>query len=141
MNPAMNDILAIPSRGLRSVKEIPIHRINGLIHTDASDCVAVEEPLEIRVEGKSVAVVMRTPGEDAELAAGFLVTEGIIYHADDIAEINTRPHCKNNRPHQKSSHLNSNVVDVRLTNPGKIDLGKLTRHVFTSSSCGICSKA
>src|SRR5215831_12588424 len=52
-----------------------------------SDKVAVEEPLEIRVRGRSIAVTMRTPGQDPELAAGFLLTEGIIHGADDIVEM------------------------------------------------------
>ena len=94
------------------------------------DVVAVESPLEVRVEGKSVAVIMRTPGEDRELAAGFLLTEGIIHEAADIFEISVCP-----------GAVQGNVVDVLLRNPDRFDLSHLTRHVFTSSSCGLCGKA
>jgi len=94
------------------------------------DVVAVEEPLEIRVEGRSVAVVMRTPGHDRELAAGFLLTEGIIKTARDIFDITS---CV-------TGGSTGNVIDIALANPRLYDPSKFTRHVFTSSSCGICGK-
>ena len=94
------------------------------------DHIAAEEPLEIRVEGHSVAVVMRTPGHDRELAAGFLLTENIIRSSADIFDIST---C--------GSSDDDNVVNVTLRNPAAFDRTKLTRNVFSSSSCGICSKA
>jgi FdhD protein len=98
----------------------------------ADDVVAVEEPLEIRVEGQSMAVVMRTPGEDRELAAGFLLTEGIIRSAKDLFDITT---CvTSNRATE------GNIVDAALANPNGFDASKLSRHVFTSSSCGVCGK-
>lgn len=100
---------------------------------DKSDELAAEEPLEIRVEGHSIAVVMRTPGHDRELAAGFLLTEGIIRAARDLFDITT---CVASGAAGKG-----NVIDVALTQPKAFDFTKLTRHVFTSSSCGICSKA
>src|SRR5882762_2859722 len=100
---------------------------------EKSDVVATEEPLEIRVEGRPLAVVMRTPGHDRELAAGFLLTEGVIKSAKDIFDITM---CVDVAPVG-----NGNAVDVALTHPGSFDFEKLTRHVFTSSSCGICSKA
>ena len=96
-----------------------------------NDCVASEEPLEIRVNGTSVAVTMRTPGHDNELATGFLFTERIIAAADDITEI---AHCPDVDPEGEG-----NTLDVRLRHAP--DLVRLTRHVFTSSSCGICGKA
>lgn len=98
----------------------------------ADDFVAVEEPLEIRVEGQSVAVVMRTPGEDRELAAGFLLTEGIIRSAKDLFDVTT---CVSS---QRAGE--GNVVDAALANPNGFDVSKLSRHVFTSSSCGVCGK-
>lgn len=97
------------------------------------DEVAVEEPLEIRVEGQSVAVVMRTPGHDRELAAGFVLSEGIIKSAKDLFDITT---CV-----VPGTTGKGNAVDVGLAHPGAFDPSKLTRHVFTSASCGICSKA
>jgi len=146
----------------RSVREIAIRRIDGSAETDEKDCVAAEEPLEIRVEGHSVAIVMRTPGDDRELAAGFLVTESLVQTAGDLVEIRHDSHCflpgrygngrlkeeieavrgeVVSRPRQETSLSDGNVVNVRLRNPASLDLKKLTRHVFTSSSCGICSKA
>ncbi len=92
----------------------------------------MEEPLEIRIEGRSVAVVMRTPGHDRELAAGFVLTEGIVRDGTDIFEITS---CLT------SGDAAGNGIDITLTDPGKFDLTKLSRHVFSSSSCGICGKA
>jgi FdhD protein len=100
---------------------------------DRPDVLAVEEPLEIRVEGQAVAVVMRTPGADRELAAGFLLTEGIIKSARDLFDITT---CVT--PGNAGA---GNTVDAALANPASFDVEKLSRHVFTSSSCGICAKA
>ena len=101
---------------------------------EAHDRLAAEEPLEIRVEGKSVAVVMRTPGHDEELAAGFLRTEGVVESADDLFEISR---CRD----IEDPDAAGNVLDVRLAPNHGADLDKLTRHVFTSSSCGVCGKA
>lgn len=99
---------------------------------EASDVLAAEEPLEIRVEGRSLAIVMRTPGHDRELAAGFLLTEGLVKSAKDIFDITT---CVS-----PSATGQGNAVDVGLTRPDSFDIGKLSRHVFTSASCGVCSK-
>lgn len=93
------------------------------------DQLAAEEPLEIRIEGHSVAVVMRTPGHDRELAAGFLVTENLVRSAADIFDIT------------QCGAEQGEVVNVTLTNPAAFDPAKLTRNVFSSSSCGVCSKA
>ncbi len=94
------------------------------------DRVAAEEPLEIRVNTRSVAVVMRTPGHDDELAAGFLLTEGIVRRRADIAAI---------RPYPRNPE--GNVLDVVLADGVQVDFAKLTRHVFGASSCGLCGKA
>ncbi len=91
------------------------------------DQVAVEEPLEIRLDGHPVAVVMRTPGHDEELAAGFLVTEAIISNPAQLRKIEPRP--------------DENQVLVFLEDGVEVDLGRLTRHLFTGSSCGLCGKA
>jgi FdhD protein len=98
---------------------------------ETPDVVAREEPLEIRVEGRSVAVVMRTPGHDEELAAGFLVTEGVVRHAREILEISQCP---------SAGNTHGNVVDVLLAGGAVVDWQSLTRHVFSASSCGICGK-
>lgn len=85
--------------------------------------------MEIRVENQAVAVIMRTPGHDDELAAGFLYTEDMILHRHDVLKI---------QPHPRSK--TGNVVNVFLGPDVTIDFKKLTRHVFTSSSCGLCGK-
>lgn len=94
------------------------------------DDLAAEEPLEFRVRGRSVAITMRTPGHDDELAAGFLLTEGVIRAAADVVRIE---HC--------ASDEDDNVVNVTLAPEVAVDFARLTRHVFTSSSCGLCGKA
>lgn len=120
-----------------ALRSKPITRIDGLKKIlDGEDQLAVEEPLEIRVGGRSVAVVMRTPGHDRELAAGFLVTEGLLRRRDDLLDM---VRCATGEPGVKGP--GENVIDVLLAPGAAVDLSKLTRHVFTSSSCGICSKA
>ncbi len=101
-----------------------------------TDLVAVEDPLELRVEGRGVAVLMRTPGHDRELAAGFLFTENIIHHSDDIFEISE---CQNPPP-APEGQPSGNMVDILLRKGVNANLKQLTRHVFTSSSCGVCGK-
>jgi FdhD protein len=105
----------------------------GRLNAPARDDLAVEEPLELRVEGRSIAVIMRTPGHDRELAAGFLLSEGIIKSAKDLFDVTT---CI-----APGAAGKGNAVDAALTRPDLEELDKLTRHVFTSSSCGVCSKA
>ncbi len=98
--------------------------------TEAPDELSLEQPLEIRVRGRAVSVTMRTPGHDAELAAGFLLSEGVIRRAADLEGIH---HC--------GSSARCNVVDVVPAPEVALDLERLTRHVFASSSCGLCGKA
>ncbi len=125
-------------------KEVAMQRVNGAVGAPARDFLAAEVPLEIRIEGQNLAVVMRTPGDDHELAAGFLVTEGLVRKSSDLADIRHVPHCLQLAPGSRPSVLDAvegNVIAVRLTKPDQFDLSKLTRHLFTSSSCGVCSKA
>lgn len=98
-----------------------------------TDQLAREEPLEIRVRGKSVAVTMRTPGHDRELAAGFLLTEGMIRERGEVVEM---AYCL-----QGEAADYENTLNVFLSPAVKIDFEQLTRHVFASSSCGLCGKA
>ena len=93
----------------------------------AKDELAIEEPLEIQIDTQPVSVTMRTPGSDDELAAGFLVTEGIVISTKDILKIAAHPRNK------------QNVINVFLRNPPELE--RLKRHVFVSSSCGLCGKA
>ena len=93
----------------------------------------MEEPLEIRVRGRGIAVTMRTPGHDQELVAGFLRTEGQIKRRSNVIEI---AHCTEGEAAQLE-----NTMNVLLAPEVEIDYGKLTRHFFASSSCGLCGKA
>ncbi len=95
-----------------------------------ADLLAREEPLEIRVRGRSIAVTMRTPGQDRELAAGFLLSEGIIHKPGDIVEMG--PCLEGDAP--------ENTLNVFLAPSVDVDFERLTRHVFASSSCGVCGK-
>lgn len=93
------------------------------------DELVVEEPLEIRVRGRGISVTMRTPGHDDELAAGFLLTEGVIANTRDVLQITA---CERNEA--------GNILNVQLAPEVPVDFEKLTRHVFASSSCGLCGK-
>ena len=110
---------------------VHVHKVNTAGGTsEVSDVTACEEPLEIRVEGRSVAVVMRTPGHDEELAAGFLVSEGVVQGPRDILEVSQCP---------STNNKHGNIVDV-LLGGAVVNWDSLTRHVFSASSCGLCGK-
>ena len=102
------------------------------------DLLATEEPLEIRIAtgGRSlpVAVTMRTPGADFELAAGFLSSEGVIAEARDIRRIS---YCVENADEQQRF----DVVTVELARHVRVDLAPLERHFSLTSACGVCGKA
>jgi FdhD protein len=114
-----------------------IKKVSGAAITDAADLLATEEPLEIRLEytstgkriQKNISVTMRTPGNDFELATGFLYTEGVIHAATDITAINY--------PKQD----NQNIVLVSLTDTIQPITANLDRNFYTTSSCGVCGKA
>jgi FdhD protein len=118
------------------IENIHIHKINSGAINKTADKVAVEEPLQIQLEYstatgqmlKDIAVTMRTPGNDEELAAGFLFTEGIIKSADDIIEI-------------KNAHNDENLIKVILKENVIPAMGDAARNFYTTSSCGICGKA
>ena len=107
----------------------------------ASDQLAAEEPLEIRVgyeidgqrQHRTLSVTMRTPGHDEELAAGFLLTEGIIQDKADLLGIIPCPDVK-------KAEEAGNVVRAELATHVKVDFGSMERHFYTSSSCGVCGK-
>lgn len=120
---------------------VDISRHHGDRATRRADAVAVEEPLEIRLgystpdgrASRSISITMRTPGDDDALAAGFLLSESIIRGADDIASIGV---CGPPAPDSG----NHNVIRVELRPNVKVDLGRLQRHFYTTSSCGVCGK-
>ncbi|KUH39189.1 MULTISPECIES: formate dehydrogenase accessory sulfurtransferase FdhD [Streptomyces] len=99
------------------------------------DTLVAEEPLEIRLNGKPLAVTMRTPGDDFALAAGFLVSEGVLASADDVRTI---VYCAGAREDGVNTY---NVVDVRLAPGVPVPDITLERNVYTTSSCGLCGKA
>ncbi|MDX2227315.1 MAG: formate dehydrogenase accessory sulfurtransferase FdhD [Verrucomicrobiae bacterium] len=100
---------------------------------EESDALSVEEPLEIRVRGAGVSVTMRTPGHDAELAAGFLMGEGLLRHPSQIAAIEP---CR-----QGGATGHANILNVFLTPDVPFDAAELQRNFYASSSCGVCGKA
>jgi FdhD protein len=119
----------------RPILTVPVQKIEGDSSAPFQDLLAVEEPLEIRLGDKSISITMRTPGNDFDLAAGFLFTEGILHDATEVCEIRWS-HQTNGNARQVG---NSVTVDL---NPGvEVDLERLERHFYTSSSCGVCGKA
>ena len=125
--------------GVISVK---IKKVSNSISTIKSDLLAIEEPLEIRlgyIRGnnylhKSISITMRTPGDDAELAIGFLFTEGII---SDKTQIETVEY-----PYKTGENIKmDNTILINLKANVVIDFKKLERHFYTTSSCGVCGKA
>ncbi len=118
----------------RQVSEI--QRFDGLGERElVSDLLAVEEPLEIRLacgkEHRAVSITMRTPGADAELATGFLFTEGIIADPSRVLAIKHCGKFPNNR----------NTIRVELDSFDEVELKKLERNFYTTSSCGVCGKS
>ena len=120
----------------RNVANVHVVAMNEGVRSERTDTLAAEEPLEIRVQGpgqeqRSVAVTMRTPGGDFELAVGFLFTEGLIAPAD----VSRVAYC-DNLPGEDQQY---NIVSVTLTRPFDADLVK--RNFYATSSCGVCGKA
>ena len=116
-----------------TARRVQLRRLTGASPgAEEPDLVAIEEPLELRVGGRSLAVVMRTPGHDRELAAGFLWTEGIIRAREDVVDLT---YCgdADGKPQE-------NVLNVVLAPGRAVDWGRLQRHTFASSSCGLCGK-
>ena len=111
-----------------------LHRVSaGAMTAPEEDILAVEEPLEIRVKDEAIAVTMRTPGDDFDLAAGFLFTEGIIRSNEDLGTIRFCEDTEN--PELK------NIVNVTIAEGVSFDMERLKRNFYTTSSCGICGKA
>ncbi|MET7934323.1 formate dehydrogenase accessory sulfurtransferase FdhD [Streptomyces sp. NPDC005322] len=99
------------------------------------DTLVAEEPLEIRLNGRPLAITMRTPGDDFALAAGFLVSEGVLGHADELANI---VYCAGATEDGSNTY---NVVDVKLAPGVAVPDITLERNVYTTSSCGLCGKS
>jgi len=120
-----------PGMSERPVRRVQADNVGAL----ATDAVAIEEPLEIRVAGDALAVTMRTPGADAQLAAGFLYAEGIIRSLDDLG---TLSHCG-----RVGEEGYGNVLDV-IPAPGvHLDLERVQatrRGTLTTAACGVCGR-
>jgi FdhD protein len=113
-----------------SMVRVPIDKIvHGGHGEKCEDALAVEEPLEIRVGGKSISVTMRTPGNDFELAAGFLLSEGIVSQSNQIVRITRMP------------DGNPNIVVVTLSNEASAKPLVVQRAFVMTSACGLCGKA
>ncbi|MCZ4100461.1 formate dehydrogenase accessory sulfurtransferase FdhD [Streptomyces sp. So13.3] len=110
-------------------------RIRDGVAGHRADTLVAEEPLEIRLNGKALAITMRTPGDDFALAVGFLASEGVIGRADEIANI---VYCAGATVDGSNTY---NIVDVRLAEGVTVPDITLERNVYTTSSCGLCGKA
>ena len=109
----------------RNILSVPIQKVDGDGISAAQDLVAVEEPLEILLNDRNVAITMRTPGNDEELAAGFLFGEGILRDRAAVKSVTA---------------IERNRVNVAISGEN-VDLERLERHFYVSSSCGVCGKA
>jgi FdhD protein len=144
----------------RSVVETSVTRFEGVCATASLDRLAVEEPVEFQLaygsvnerRVKSISVTMRTPGHDFELAAGFLMSEGLIYDAADIDRltyVSGKAEATDNLDRQSSRERKTvapyqperNIVRIDLMPDVRVNLPALERNFYTTSSCGICGKA
>ena len=109
---------------VRNIVTVPVERVDGGERSRVQDLLAVEEPLEIRLNGRTVAITMRTPSHDFELAAGFLFTEGILAGRHQIDSI----------------RYQEKAMEVTLAPGVAVDSDRLQRNFYTTSSCGVCGK-
>ena len=122
----------------RRVRRIQLHDEPGAAQlAERSDLLAAEEPLGIRVAGEALTMTMRTPGDDVDLAAGFLVSEGIVRRPDDIASIRL---CDGTTCGHAGHEGIGNIVDVELRE-GLAVRPSARRNFLTTSACGVCGKA
>ncbi len=126
----MEEIAAQPHERLRALS---ILRFQGTGTEAREDLLTAEEPLEIRIGGQAVAVLMRTPCDDFDLVAGFLYTEGMIRRPQDLGALS---YCSTAQPPNLE-----NVVEVRFSEGVVFDLERFRRSFYATSSCGICGKA
>ena len=121
----------------KAISDVEVIRFKNSEFNHVSDFVSVEEPLEISLAywkneilcTKNISITMRTPGADKELALGFLVTEGILADVNSINKI------------EDATFATQNKITIELKKDVEIDLTKIERHFYTSSSCGVCGKS
>ncbi len=133
--PAVRDTPGMPNA--RSIRPSNVERLAGGVVEARADDVAVEEPLEIRISGETLAITMRTPGNDRELVLGFLLAEGVITSADDVATV---VHCG-----RTTDEGRENTIDVTLAPgvkpPVDEETGMLARRgTLVTSACGVCGR-
>jgi FdhD protein len=154
-----SDTFLMPDSVLRAIRqsviETSVDKISGQTSQHLRDNLAIEEPLEIQLgygpidsrKTKSISVTMRTPGDDIELAAGFLMTEGIIHDANDIEHIGhtfadfSKLGEKLQIDAAAMAGSKRNTVRVELAANVRVSVANLERNFYTTSSCGICGKA
>jgi FdhD protein len=138
-----------------SMLQTAVVKVTGQISHEIEDALAIEEPLEIRLtygpstarQTRSISVTMRAPGNHFDLAAGFLMTEGVIQDANDVKQIayasDTFDEDKQSPQSMEAPMLGSkqNTVRVDLATDVEVNVGSLQRNFYTTSSCGICGKA
>jgi len=132
----LGDVLALFERGMEkdspASRQVKMRRFDSRGNRPADDLVACEEPLEIRLGSKEnhrpIAITMRTPGHDIELAVGFLFTEGILKSREDIVEA-------------QPCGTGGNTVRIEVSPLASVDWGRLQRHFYSTSSCGVCGKS
>ncbi len=119
----------------RVTSRVRIVQVADGVRTERVDTLAAEEPLEIRLAGAPLTVTMRTPGDDFDLAAGFLVSEGVLTAAEQVATIR---YCAGATDDGRNTY---NVLDVALAPGVNVPDLTLQRNFYTTSSCGVCGKA
>jgi FdhD protein len=110
----------------------PVLRVTAAGRERIEDALAVERALEIRIDGRALAVTLRTPGHDDELVTGFLASEGLVRSADELAGVALRPAACTDEP---------DVADVALAGGVALDWTRLERHFAATSACGLCGRA
>ncbi|WP_260734580.1 formate dehydrogenase accessory sulfurtransferase FdhD [Tunturiibacter lichenicola] len=155
-SPSPNLVSEIPPPANRASLEVTIEKVTGHSFRRLQDTLAVEEPLEIQLAHgaigarsvKSISVTMRTPGDDFNLAAGFLMTEGVVRDSNDIEQIVYAASSIGEAPRKNEETRSAlpyqpgkNVVRVELAPDVVVSLANLERNFYTTSSCGICGKA
>lgn len=125
----------------KKIKPVTILKVDAQRQVELEDQLAIEEPLEIQIEygtaenrqRKNISITMRTPSNDAELAIGFLLTEGILKNYSQVKKIQHIP--------RWDPEPEENTILVELNEEVEVDLKKMERHFYTTSSCGVCGKA
>jgi FdhD protein len=118
--------------GSDAIVRRPVTRVTGRSRETRDDALAVERALEIRVDARSLAVTLRTPGHDRELALGFMAGEGVLRSAADVVAVRETPADCEDAP---------DVLDVSLAAGTVVDWTKLERHFAATAACGLCGRA